>query len=253
MSRSVIVLGGLISPIGQCIVDRLLSQRYGVCIVDVISNGVCGRNPSRWLSYHHYDPGIPGDFDFVVREILRKKSTFMKFFAFIDLGCVRRAESVSYDPLAAMAPNLEDLARNFIYILLHTSPVCEKKLAELSPFAQHTYLLEIPKYILLNTPEHGGGSNYIKRFTGFQNGLKNHRIVWVNDVARLVCDHLLRYPPGMKGKYLRFKIEGHPTVRSIPPDLLVVLHTTETDRSNIPIYENLQCLSRFTCLSDCHV
>lgn len=243
--QSVIVLGGLSCPIGNTIIDRLISQRYGVCVVDVQHNGVCGKSlPGPLLNYHHYDPGLPGDFDFVVRDSLRKNANCMKFIAIIDLGCVRAAGQGGYDPLPTLVPDIGDCPDPLIYIIVHSIPVCLKKLSDLekSRFCHHTYLVQIPNLVLMNS--HAFSSDFHNKLRAIQTNSSCKKIVWVSDIARLVCDHLLRNPIVMKGPVIRIQIEGHSIVKSIPLDLLVILEEVENEEGDIR-YDNVECLFQY--------
>jgi hypothetical protein len=241
MTRSVIVLGGLSSPIGSAIIDRLISQCYGVCIIDIKRTQVC--RLGRLVYCQSYDPGIPGDLDFVVRDMIRRKFHVMNFIAVIDLGYCDDNES-GFNHLTTLVPDTNGLEQSLLYILIHSDRVCDKKLRELANYSHRTYLIRIPNLVII--PNNCLG-NTVRKMEHCRS--PDSRIVSVYDIARLVCDHILRHPLSLRKPVVYFKIDGHEMKNSIPLDLVLVL---KKDTNTSAVYDNVEYLYRFslTCLTD---
>jgi len=252
MTRSVIVLGGSSSPIGSAIIDRLVSQCYGVCIVD-IKNTPGSRRPGRLVCYRSYDPGIPGDLDFAVRDVIRNKHTRMEFIAVIDLGYCD--EVGGFNPLTTLVPDTNGLEKSLLYIVIHTCGIGDKKLREMSSnYCHRTYLIKIPNMVLISPGRQNGCGNMAATLTLSRS--PESRIVWVHDLSRLVCDNILRHPLRTTKHVIHFKVDGHEMSERlasqstlVPPDLICVLSKNHNTFHHV--YDNVELLYRFSLTGLC--
>ena len=223
---SVIILGGLTaSPLGASLINRLVSQQYGLGVIDShqYSNGKHHFPLNRFTCFQNYDPGIPGDLDFVVRQMIRKNSQNMKFMAIIDLGYCQSFGQ--YNSLCSLVPVLHNDHQRIIYILIHPSGyrVGESKLNQLLMNAQFiTQLIEIPSLLISDSCM----GNFAKIFLS----IKNERfVIWDSDIARFISDHVLRFPITYR-PCTKVKLDGHRIGEYrekkgaiLPPDLLFSL------------------------------
>jgi hypothetical protein len=89
MIRSVIVIGGFSTPLGPFLVDRLLSQNYGIAVLEGfradISALPAGGGEKRKIVFVEYNPEAPGDLDFHIRNLVRKSGEKSNWVATVDL------------------------------------------------------------------------------------------------------------------------------------------------------------------------
>ena len=82
--RSVVVIGGRSTEIGPFLVNRLLSQNYGVSSVDPCDPVPAVNTNGRSVQQVLFDPDLLGDFDFQIRTLLRNHG-HNEWVAVIDL------------------------------------------------------------------------------------------------------------------------------------------------------------------------
>lgn len=201
--RSVFIIGGYSSSIGPFLIDRLLSQNYGVCVVERKHHGkfstqALGSHKAnkRYIRFAEYDAGIPGDYDYQFRSVIRNTLNKQDWIGIIDLLECSMKPIISYETTAFVSIVFKDL-----------------------DYGEDRILVKIPPLMIAPT-----------QTTSILNPLKNcwtfQPVVFVGDLVKFISDYILRNPitSFLNGKHL-FTIACSDMLRNDKgsPDCLVQL------------------------------
>lgn len=202
MIRSVVVIGGFSTPLGPFLVDRLLSQNYGVAVLEGfradISALPAGGAQKRQIIFVEFNPEAPGDLDFQIRNLVRKSAERSNWVATVDL--------LDSGPLFPEQP------------LLHVS-VSRKQCSNVSP-KQQVYI-QIPR-ILVTQPRP-------RRAFKTAQLSPPEPVAFAGDIVKFITDCVLRNPiSNSLGSHNTFHLMCSDVLtpaqrKQIPPDCIVEL------------------------------